>query len=285
MHIPLFYLPSDMTRTISFGMPTVGHAISFSSRDEDTDEAATTEYLDQLQLGKVYSSKFWTNQDRVTALWWIFIHSRSDAMMTFSYGCDHCGEEHYYDLDMRSISDTIEIIDGPAFLDDVSITVHGQPMVWRIQHLTGEAMELIEGMRVALPEKDEPGYKAALMDLRFWEIVLQCELNDEIETDYLTRAQKRYDLLKTMRPDDEFLKLTAHVKHLQRTLRHGLPVDVQQGSAGLLIPPHTCPATRHKEPAEQFATPLRVPFRNSNFIPNFGPGWLGDLSQQPGAFW
>lgn len=285
MHIPAFYLPSDMNRIITFRMPVVEDAIRYSGRDPDTDEVATTEYLDALQEGKKYSSKYWTAQDRVTALWWIFTNSRVDAVMTYSYECDHCGEEHYYDFDMRALSDSIEIIDGPADFSDVAISVNGAPYLWRIQHLTGEAMELIESLRIALPDPGTPGYNEAVIDLRFWEIVLQCELNDDIETDFFKRAQNRYDLIKTMHIDNEFLVLAAHVKQLQRILPHGLPIEIEKGTTGIILPPHTCPKTRNKEPAEQYATPLRVPFRNTDFIPNFGLGWLGDISRQPGAVW
>ena len=285
MHIPEFLLPSDINRSIRFNAPTVAEALSFSGRDPDTNEQATTEYLDALQAGKVDPSRNWTAQDRATALWWIFTHSNIDTTMTYSYECDHCGGEHMLDFDMRNLGAEIRVIDGPAFIDGVEISVQGKPFVWRLHPLTGHGMELLEGLRQALPDPDESGYNRAVVDLRYWEIVFQCELNDEIETDYTERANSRYALIKTMELDSEFKVLAASIRQMREHLTHGLPITTHKGQSRILITFHPCPESGSKEPAEARITPLLVPFRPREYITDFGSGWLADFSEQPGFVW
>lgn len=285
MHIPEFLLPSDINRSIKFNAPTVAEALSFSGRDPNTNEQATTEYLDALQVDAAGSSRNWTAQDRSTALWWIFTHTNVDTMMTYSYECDHCGNEHLLDFDMRDLGAEIRVIDGPAYIEGVQIPVQGKPHIWRLQPLTGHGMELLEGLRLALPDPAEPGYNRALVDLRYWEIVFQCELNDEIETDYANRANSRYALIKTMELDSEFKVLAASIRQMRDHLAHGLPITTSKGESRILITYHPCPENTDKEPAEAFLTPLLVPFRPREYITDFGSGWLADFSEQPGFVW
>lgn len=285
MHIPEFLLPSDMSQRIRFRMPTVGDAITYSGHDPDNEQAAISEYLDALQTGPVTTCRKWTDADRLTALWWVFIHSRIDPVMSFGYECDHCGEDHTFDLDLRDLGDDIHIIDGKSCFEDVEISVQGKPHIWRIQHLTGEAMELLEGLKNGLPDVGEPGYQLNLMDFRLWEMVFQCELNDEIETDYTRRADKRYELLRSMDIESEFRVLAACIKLLRDTTRHGLPVTTDKGVTRIAIKSHMCPHTQAKEAAEQRFTPMLLRFHPSGIVPRFEPGWLGEPFNQPGHIW
>jgi len=141
-------------------------------------------------------------------------------------------------------------------------------------------MENLEVMRSRLPEDDQSqAYQDALAQLRLWELVYQTRLFYDIDLDYDTAANKRYDIINMMHISREFPLLTARIKQTQDLLAHGLNVQIIDGEANLLLPPHACQAT-DKEAGGRF-TRLLLGFRNHYFMPDSRFGWLEDFSQQP----
>lgn len=284
--IPVFPLPSRPTHKVTFRAPTVEDAIYFCKSTEATEERDTTEYLNMLQPDETRSdSRNWTANDRRTALWWIFINSRADAIIDFGYTCSHCGDEHWHNCDMYKLMENLEVLAQQPHME-ATLNVQGKPYDWLLCPLDGSAMERLEMLRSALPPtsmKDK--YRDAITDLRMWEITYQTRLFYDLEPDYDKSALTRYQLIKSMDVGTEFLQLAAHVKVMQLELRHGLDIRLDKGESMLVLPPHPCSSDKFKEAAERPTTRLLSRFRNSLFIPNIGTGLLADLSLQPGAVW
>ncbi|WP_146745473.1 morphogenetic protein [Pseudocitrobacter sp. RIT415] len=286
MLIPVFPLPSRPKQRILFRMPTVDDAIYFCKSTEATEERDTTEYLNQLQeKDKLSDSRSWTASDRRTALWWIFINSRADTIIDFSYTCQHCGEEHWYNCDVYHLSRELNVLTTQPFVE-ATIPVDGQPYDWSLSPLDGYAMERLEIMRAALPPTSkQDDYKEALTLLRKWELVYQAKLVYDLEPDYDKSAQNRFELIGKMAVGTELLALAKEVKSMQYELQHGLNIRFDKGESDLVLPPHECYSDKYKEAAERPTTRLLTRFRNSLFIPNIGTGLLADVSLQPGVIW
>ncbi|EMX0767124.1 hypothetical protein AAHD26_003418 [Citrobacter freundii] len=268
MKIPDFPLPSQPRTEIHFRMPTVDDAMLYSDSLPDQEEATTTKYLNAMQAGEVNDSALWTAQDRRTALWWIYINSRTDTVTTYPYSCQHCGETHFYDFDLRELSENAELLtEVPE--RRVTVPVQGVPTEWTLKPLDGRGICMLEKLRFMLPEETDPEYKNAERRMRLAEIALNTALDDDPD-DYEAAANRRYDLIATMATDTEFVPLVAKIHLMQRELRHGLDVSIERGVVSLVLPPHSCEA----EGKEGKATRLLVPFRNSSFIPNFKSEWL-----------
>jgi hypothetical protein len=286
MPIPFFPLPSRPHQQAVFRTPTVDDAIYFCKSTEATEERDTTEFLNVLQPEDNRSDpRTWTASDRRTALWWIFINSRADAVIDFSYTCAHCGEEHWINCDMHSLIDDLEVL-GEHSTMVVTVPVDGKSYDWVLKPLDGHAMERLERMRQMLPPRSKSdAYNAAVVDLRKWELTYQAHLFYDLEPDYDVSAQNRFELIGKMELGTEFVQLAANVRIMQSELRHGLNVILDKGESCLILPPHECQSEAHQEPAERPTTRLLVPFRNSQFLPDIGTGPLADISFQPGLVW
>lgn len=272
MLIPLFPLPSNPASEITFDMPTVTTAMNYSSVDPNQEEHLTTRYLNELQpKDKLSDSALWTAQDRRTALWWIFCNSRTDAMLTSSYHCQHCDNMHFVDVDMRTLEltatlalDTVET----SFECDVS----GVTYPFTITHLNGAAMMHLEESRAILPPDDAPNFREEWINLRIMELAHQLRLPDDPQN-YLEATKRRYELISTMALETEFQPLCAAVQLFNRNNQHGLAVNINKGVTSLILPPHRC--TGWDKEGEAPLTPLHMPFRVSNFLPAFRHEWLG----------
>ncbi|MEE9647899.1 morphogenetic protein [Enterobacter soli] len=286
MKIPPLPLPSRANTKVIFRAPTVDDAMYFCKATAETEERDTTEYLNLLQDDKDrLDSRNWTAQDRRTALWWIFINSRSDTVIDYSYTCQHCGEEHWVNQDMYDLFDELDVLESQENVA-VSIPVQGKPHDWLIKPLDGNAMERLERMRQLLPPQSKAeAYKAAIADLRKWEFTYQAHLFYDLEPDYDTSAQRRYDLIGQMDYGTELMQLAANMRIAQEKLSHGLNVQVDKGESLLVLPPHSCQSEALQEPAERPITRLLVPFRNTQFLPDVGAGPFANLSVQPGLVW
>jgi hypothetical protein len=258
----------------------------FNKISPSEEEQQTTAYLRALL---VYPDKHdvckWTAQDRRTALWWIYTGSHDSPYETFTYNCKNCGKDHFYDCDMNELAGYIQVLDVPPYIDDVEINVEGVPHQWRIIPLDGWAMEMLELRRSALPPEDSPDYADELIDLRLWEFVYQCELYHDVSGTREEQADRRFDIIKSMAIDTEFMVLASQIRLAQQTLDHGLPCHIDKGEALLHLPPHTCPNDENKEPTDGFTTRLWVRFRPVYFIPQVGLERLSDISIQPGFVW
>ncbi len=268
MHIPKFPLPSRPEIEIQFRMPTVADAMAFCDISDTYEERTTTSYLNQMQEGEINDSQLWTAQDRRTALWWIFSSSRIDCVVTYSYKCAFCGEEHYYDLDLRELDQYATLLDREPYIEGVEIPVNGEIYEWRFVPLNGIAMENLEIMRALLPEdRNSKEYKDAAANVRLWEYIYQTELFHDIDPDFQAKANRRYDLIKSMSIDTEFKQLIARIKTARDLLVHGLEIEFDQGVPRLVSPPHYC-TKADKEEADRPSTRLLIPFRNHEFFPD-----------------
>lgn len=270
MFIPTFPLPSQPNVEIKFRLPAVEDSMKFSNAAPELEEATTTDYLNTLQDGVVNDADLWTAQDRRTALWWIYINSRTDTVTTFSYECKHCGEMHYYDCDLRDLRNTAELLTEEPFRR-VTIPVRGEPKEWTLKPLDGRGIRMLEKMRFMLPEPNEQDYQQAVKHMRMAELSLHTALADDPDN-YEEAANRRFDIIGTMFTDMEFVPLVANIQLMQRELRHGLDVVIERGAVSLKLPPHHCEA----EGKEDRATQLLVPFRPGAFIPDFRSEWLAN---------
>lgn len=272
MNIPLFPLPSQPKTEIAFHAPTVKNALDYSSYNGDDDEATTTQYLNDMQIGTINNSAEWTVQDRRTALWWIFINSRPDAVMSYSYECRHCNEPHHIDIDLNDLASTVEFLVVPPFVT-VDIPTQGVQTNWTLKPLTGRGAAMLERMRVALPEKSDPKYRSEINRMRIAEIALCTSLPDDPE-DYEEAANRRFDLIDSMALETEFTPLVAHIQLMQRDLRHGLLMTIESGSSRLILPEQSCEKPNMEGAA--LTTILHVPFLNREFIPSIRSEWLAN---------
>lgn len=282
MQIPLFPLPSNITTEINFVMPSVQMAMDYCSADATQEEALTTRYLNELQRpGDAFrDSALWTAQDRRTALWWVFTNSRIDTMLTCSYMCPHCGDIHFVDTDMRELADGLEVLSEGA-TSEYEGSRKDEPVTLTITHLDGRAMVHLESLRAQLPPEDSDEFRAEWINLRMIEIAHQLRFPDEPE-DFLAAAEYRYNALREMDLEMEFQPLVASVQLFNRRNAHGLDIAINKGVTVLNLPDHPCPKSG-KEGAAPLFTPLHLPFRNSQFLPNFRSEWLGYTDEQSRA--
>lgn len=267
MEIAKFPLPSNPDKQIVFSQPTVADGLAFASLIETEDEQNTTRYLNKLQGENPDDSARWTVQDRRTALWWIFVNSRTDAVMTFSYECQHCSGLHHADVDMTVLADTVELLTVPPYVE-TNVPVNGVPTRWILKPLDGRGAELLEEMKATLPDpSDKARYDVKLAEMRIAEIALCTALEDDSE-DFKEAANRRYDIINKMAIESEFTPLAARIQLMQRDLRHGLDMVIDKGQARFILPPQRC---KNAKEGVEANTILHVPFCNHEFIPSIKP--------------
>ncbi|HHQ6598048.1 TPA: hypothetical protein ACSTLU_004353 [Serratia fonticola] len=273
MLIPTLFQPSSPRNEINFRAPTVDDALQFSGASTEQEEQTTTKYLDAMQVGDVQSSAKWTAQDRRTALWWIYTHSQSEgAYQTLSYQCAHCNELHHYDFDMADLADQVELLTVPPYVE-VEIPVRGVPYLWHLKPLDGVGMEHLEMMYSNLPAEDDPDYKKELANLKVVEITLQAHLADQPD-DFQKAAEMRYELIRSMDINSEFVALAANVRKMKETLHHGLPIKIHKGQSQLYVKPHDCPTLAKED--KTVSTRLFFQFRGVDYLPGNVAQLLGD---------
>ena len=287
MLLPEFFLPSRPSVGITFRQPNIRDAMRFNKIPEQEEERQTTAYLNSLQEPAGQSdARRWTAQDRRTALWWIYTGSHDTPVETFTYKCRNCNEDHYHDCDMNDLAGEINVLEREPVIEDVTINAEDKPHQWRLMPLDGWAMEMLEMRRCSLPDEADPSYADALIDLRLWEFVYQCELYYDVEGSRDEQADRRFDIVSSMAIDTEFMVLASKVRMMQEELEHGLPCNIDKGVTLLHLPPHFCTAPlKDKEATVGYSTRLWVPFRSVYFIPQMGLERLSQLSLQPGFVW
>ncbi|HHX8098759.1 TPA: hypothetical protein ACVNRE_001612 [Escherichia coli] len=271
MNIPKFPLPSRPETEIQFHAPTVKDALKYSDLNPAEDEATTTEYLNSMQEGEINDSANWTVQDRRTALWWIFVNSRPDAVMTYSYECSHCGNTHHADINLSDLAQTVEILIVPPYVK-TNVPVNGVPTDWILKPLTGKGAELLERMRASLPDMKSPEYSAGVARMRIAELALCTALEDDPE-DFTQAANRRFDIIESMALETEFTPLVARIQLMQKDLRHGLKMSIERGTSRLILPPQHC---KNAKEGADVTTTLYVPFLNREFIPSIRSEWMAN---------
>lgn len=273
MNIPPFPLPSLPDSEVKFHSPTVSDAMKYSDFSEAEDETTTTEYLNSMQDGEVKDSALWTMQDRRTALWWIFVNSRPDPVMTYSYECRHCGEIHHADVNLAELAATVELLEVLPYIK-TRVPVNGVMTDWTLKPVDGRGAVLLERMRAALPEKTSPEFIQAINKMRLAELALHTSLDDD-PADFNTAANRRFDIIEGMDLETEFQPLVARIQLMQRELRHGLLMSIERGTSRLILPPQPCKTAKAKGGTVP-ETVLYVPFLNREFIASIRSEWLAN---------
>lgn len=275
MHIPAFDLPSNPDKQALFRMPTVKDGMAWANASPETEEANVSRYLSEMLIDPTsHDVRAWTGQDRWTALWWIFINSRLDPIVTVQYDCEHCKESHFYDCDLSQLIETVGLLTVEPFIP-VEIPVNGEVRQWIIRPLNGYELEHIERVRLALPDKNDPAYDQQKLELDVLEYTHSAHLADEPD-DWIKAAEYRHDLINSMALDTEFSVLVANVELARKSLAHGLEMRISGGDTTLMLPDHPCP-TYVKEKGEAGApiTRLFTPFRPGHFLPAIRFGGVG----------
>lgn len=260
----------DGKTKIEFRNPTVRDCCKFDQKDVSIEQIALTEFLDHMQTdgGKRYPSELWTEKDRITALWYIYIQSREDKTIVQEYTCSHCNKVHKRPLDLTLLADGLREAVRPM---EESITVLGEPA--KIVPLRGYAMEHLEqvanyrdSLRVTDFE-DEAAYEQEYLnadhEMYLLRVAHQLELSGEDENlTHQERAEIRLDKLLGMTASD-FKVLASKVRLISSAMQHGLESEIQDGRTLLVTPEHECPEV------EGAKTRLMLPFHFNQFVPSF----------------
>lgn len=260
----------DGKTKIDFRNPTVRDCCKFDQKDISIEQIALTEFLDHMQpdSGKAHPADKWTEQDRITALWYIYVQSRDDKDIVQKYDCAHCGKEHKRVLNLTTLAETLQ--EATRSMEE-SVTVLGKPA--KIVPLRGAAMEHLEqvaGYRDSLTVADFPDqdafdeeYLSADQEVFLYRVAHQLELDGEdTSLSERERAEIRLDKLLDM-PAVEFKRLAAKVRTVSHEMRHGLMCEVKDGQTLLVTPEHDCPEV------EGAKTRLMLPFHFNDFVPSF----------------
>lgn len=265
MLLPDFPLPSDISKIISFRAPTVADCMAFAELDPNYEEQLTTQYLNRLQESPLLDSGDWTGEDRRTALWWIFISSREDKTMSFSYHCDICDADHYPVIDLTTLGETAMTVAGKPYRD-VTITKDGKEHAIRVHPLSGYALEHLEQIKNRRNEQIEGSgqYRIAANQLAMNELLHSFDVLAGAQPEGHNEALDfKRDFVESMNVDSEFKPFSVAVELALRELRHGILCQYHDGGYLMLANRPAC----DKEDKNR-TYPILLPFRAVSFIPN-----------------
>lgn len=261
-----FFLPSNPSKRIIFRAPTVDDCLNFCDVRPELEEACATDYLQLLQEGKVSDPAEWTAQDRITALWWIYVSITENSTVVYNYECSHCGQRHTAVIDLVDLDDEAISLARPPFVAG-SVLFKGRELPARFVPLDGFAMMALEEKRLELDGASEVEAKRIKAQIKVMEVAHSFRLPEEHKT--LTREQAaaaRMAMVCSMDAATEYRPLVAKCLLASGELRHGLATEVIDGEILLISPPIHCEAHEGEEDAAP-ATTLLMRFRGSNFIP------------------
>lgn len=272
-----YTLFEDKKTKIFFRSPDVEDYRYFAGAPDWLEELTTTEYLDRLQDkerypdGKIRPSIRWTAEERRTALFYIFISTRTDTIIGQKYPCKHCGELHSRKLDLLDLG-TSFFEAQRSMVEKVQINKAGEVIDAYIVPLRGYGMEHLEELRNARDDLDKGSreWSEHHVDLRLYEVAYGLKLKGEDSAmSERERADKRYQILLKLDPDKEFKKLYAKVKMTWAEMRHGLYSEYNDGEIKIVTPEHICPNNNGQEGGDIKSTILLMPFHYKYFLPNF----------------
>lgn len=255
-----------------FRSPTVSDYRALVGVSGDIEERMTTQFLNDLQIIEknknkaLNDSSMWTAEDRRAALYWIYILTRDNTIITQSYACQHCSQKHSRQIDLIELGDLMT--ESTHSMTD-RINVKGVKS-GLIHPLRGYAVEHVELLRNERDEHDEhtKAWRVAHTDLVLMEIAYGITFDDDDKSLPLDeQAQARFDYLLTLNADKQYKKLMAQVRLAWSNMRHGLLTEYSDGDTRLVTPPHTCPNSTDKG-GNGKETILLLPFRNSDFLPD-----------------
>jgi hypothetical protein len=238
--IPLYILCEDGKTKVPFNAPTVADYRAFCGLSMKMEEAVATDWLDRLLADKKQSSLNWTVQDRRTALWWIYVHTRESTVITQSYECSHCKQTHGRQYDIVGLGESLTSASRSM---KEPITIPGMKSGF-IVPLRGHAMQAIEMARNERDEldPDTPEYEQAHADMRIKEIAASLIFDDEpTDLDFDDRLSARVEYLMTLDLERQFKPLLATVALVLREMHHGLATTYLEGEVSIITPDHICP--------------------------------------------
>lgn len=253
--IPTYTLCEDGKTKVSFRAPTVADYRTFCGLSMKMEEAVATDWLDRLLIDKTQSSLNWTAQDRRTALWWIYIHTRQNTVMTQSYECSHCKQTHGRQFDVIELGDGLSTA-GRSMMEPIDM-----PGVKKgyITPLRGEAMQTVELARNDRDELDPDSseYELAHVDMRFKEAAASLVFFDEPKgADHDELMALRLEYLMTLDLERQFKPLLAKIALVLRDMHHGLATTYYEGNVSIITPDHVCPVK--KEEAKSLRAQLQA---------------------------
>lgn len=264
--IPPFPRPSNPKDVVRFRAPTVADCLDFAELRIELEESATTDYLRQLQEGDVSDPALWTAQDRITALWWIYIAVSTDTTLAYSYECQHCGDVHHVDIDLVELDDNVITLHRPAYIDGL-VAVNGETKPAKFHPLDGRAMVQIEEKRLQLAGAGEQATRRIKAEIRVLEVLHAFTLDEHADLSWEEALERKRALVHAMDRENEYAPLVAQCLQAGKELRHGLAVEITEGRIELLSPPLFCESAKEAVEGGRPATVLLLRFRPSNFIP------------------
>jgi hypothetical protein len=269
--IPPCSLPSDPSKTIYLRECSVADTIDFADTDAGHEEEVTTLFLNKIQDPEHYiDSLDWTAEDRRVALYWYWVHTAqpNSTMIKISYECDFCGGHHDYGFDFILLSEEYARIKGKA---EREIEFNDDKVV--VRPLNGHHMEALELSRLTLQVVDDQegagskAYRRALAELKLEEFLYTIDFPG-----IGTKEDKPEDILAKIKAKvlamtgSDFAKMAIEVDECLIAMEHGLKSEISDGKIYLLLPERQCPDP--KSNGKEAKTQIRVPFRNSDYIPS-----------------
>lgn len=256
--IPTLNLPSGRGKVI-FRKSNVSDALEFSGSNPDFEEKLATEYLNALIVEADDKNTLnWTAEDRMTALWFIYINTMPQSTIAYRYQCKHCGNEHIEDVDLTMLDDEITQLDElPTIKSNAKF--NGRSIEFFIKPLNGRAMEDLELLSIGLDELEEQQAVKQRNIIQLTSYAHRISFTDEPE-EFLKAFDLRVERIKSM-SFDEYVRFVVILNNHVDDLRHGLHTNMFDGQLSLVSPPLAC------QVKESLSTRLNMRFRSGNFIP------------------
>lgn len=245
--VPEYVLCADGKTKIELRAPNVADYRAFCGMAPELEEYAATQWLNRLLLTEHQDSANWTAQDRRTALYWLFIHTRDNTVMTQEYQCGHCNQAHTRQIDLLDLSSGIVSASRPL-KEPLPAELAGDGFV---VPLNGHAMMWLEAARNARDEQepDSEEYEIAHADLRIKELAASVRLDAQPEgLDAVDAFEWNYQHLLTI-DLNLFSRLAAFVQLTLQAMDHGLESVYVEGEIALVTPAHQCPVKKDEKAA------------------------------------
>jgi hypothetical protein len=245
--VPEYVLCADGKTKIEQRAPNVADYRAFCGMAPELEEYAATQWLNRLLLTEGQDSAEWTAQDRRTALYWLFIHTRDNTIMTQEYQCAHCNQWHTRQIDLVDLSGGITSANRPL-KEPLPPELIGEGF---IVPLNGHAMMWLEEARNARDEQepDSEAYEIAHADLRIKELAASMRLNEQPEDlEPVDAFEWNYQRLLTVELNT-FTRLAAFIQLTLQDMDHGLESVYVEGEIALVTPAHQCPVKKDEKAA------------------------------------
>jgi len=253
-----FELPSNTDIKIHLRDATVQEAIDLSEISPLHEEAATTEFLNKVQIPEHYKdSSKWTGQDRKFALFWYHLHTVEKSRYSTSYSdCPECGGRHSVSFDLRELANEYKQLEGKPFRE-----IDFQNELVSVAPPNGEVLTKLEELRLDLDGASDGEKRKLEAEIRFLSVALCIDFIGDAEGEEADRERRKIQRLRSL-PLNTFKDLSLKVAMAQMSMDHGLKSEIVDGELQLILPMQHCPTNKGGE-----GIVLRSPFRNHHHIP------------------